>query len=255
MCIGTRRGVPIRWSATERLVLQRHPLHHKLVPFEASTHSTRAREGEMSIDRIRRTVCLATIALCLLAGGCADERGTGGWSPTTDTETAHEDAAEMEDRGEGSEDEAEEDDGSAEADCIDRDADGYGSPKNDDLSLCPACENGEPNGCARDCDDNNSTVSPGTVERCDGTDNDCDGKLDEMECVDGTCPLQGVIDTPQQGTSWSCRKVGGTSQCVIVGIFTANDSCESDERSAWGICGENDAGTWSRVPSECTQLE
>ena len=214
----------------------------------------------MSIDRIRRTVCLVTIALCLLAGGCADERGADGWSPTTDTETTDEDAAGMEDRGEGSEgetedDDTEEEDDSAEAHCIDLDSDGYGSPKSDDLSLCPACENGEPNGCTRDCDDNNSTVSPGTVERCDGTDNDCDGKVDEMDCVDGTCPLKGVIDTPQQGTSWGCRTIGGTSQCVMVGVFSANDSCENDEPAAWGICGENDAGTWSRVPSECTQLE
>jgi Protein metal binding site. len=32
-----------------------------------------------------------------------------------------------------------------------------------------------------DCDDNNPKVNPGAEERCDGLDNDCNGKIDDVE--------------------------------------------------------------------------
>ena len=146
--------------------------------------------------------------------------------------------------------------------CIDNDKDGRGAPANDEenggpgFSTCTACENDEPGGCEADCDDNNSNIFPGAAERCDGTDNDCDGETDEMDCDEGSCPLKGNVEEPQAGTSWGCEIVGGKEQCVLTGQFTANDSCKNDGPSWWGICGENTEGEWSQVPSpECTQLE
>ena len=37
-----------------------------------------------------------------------------------------------------------------------------------------------------DCDDSLATVNPGTLEICDGIDNDCDGAIDEV----GGTPVQ-----------------------------------------------------------------
>ena len=37
-----------------------------------------------------------------------------------------------------------------------------------------------------DCDDFDRTVYPGAIEACDGVDNDCDGRTDEIcPCTDG----------------------------------------------------------------------
>ncbi len=57
--------------------------------------------------------------------------------------------------------------------CIDSDGDGY-------AGFIPGmCSEGT------DCNDNNSAVHPGAIEICDdGIDNNCDGQIDETECVD-----------------------------------------------------------------------
>ena len=51
-----------------------------------------------------------------------------------------------------------------------RDLDGDGFPDG-------ACCNGDH--CGEDCDDSNAEVSPAATERCNGTDDDCDGHVDE----------------------------------------------------------------------------
>lgn len=56
--------------------------------------------------------------------------------------------------------------------CVDRDRDGYGA------------------GCALgpDCDDTNNAISPAVTEVCNGTDDDCDGTIDE-DVGAPSCPL------------------------------------------------------------------
>ncbi len=64
----------------------------------------------------------------------------------------------------------------------DTDGDGYGN-SNDEIIQCT-----QPSGYVldyTDCDDRDSSIYPGSVEYCDGVDNDCDGDVDEDDAVDG----------------------------------------------------------------------
>lgn len=63
----------------------------------------------------------------------------------------------------------------------DSDNDGYGNPL-DTIEACAA-----PLGYIidnTDCNDNNNEINPSALEVCDGTDNDCDGSVDEGELCD-----------------------------------------------------------------------
>jgi hypothetical protein len=56
----------------------------------------------------------------------------------------------------------------------DADGDGY-------RAALPGYLPGEPGACGDDCDDTSGRAHPGGFERCDGTDNDCDGIIDNGE--------------------------------------------------------------------------
>jgi hypothetical protein len=119
-----------------------------------------------------------------------------------------------------------------------------------------------------DCDDGDPAVSPGAEEVCDGTDNNCDGEIDETDscddgdmcngveaCEDGACaaadapncddenpctvdtcePLDGCINTTAPDNSpcaeeaqWQC--LAGLCECVpqCEGIECGDDSCGGD---------------------------
>ena len=62
-------------------------------------------------------------------------------------------------------------------------------------------------GGSGDCDDQCSSCNPGSVERCDNSDNDCDGAMDE-DCdddEDGYCDFSLVT----VGTPSTCLSGGG----------------------------------------------
>ncbi|MCK6515573.1 hypothetical protein L6R46_11040 [Myxococcota bacterium] len=65
----------------------------------------------------------------------------------------------------------------------DGDSDGYGlSDSTQDACALPTGYAEQ----AGDCDDGDSGVSPGELERCDGVDNDCDADVDEPSAVDAS---------------------------------------------------------------------
>jgi hypothetical protein len=67
------------------------------------------------------------------------------------------------------------------------------------LETCEADADGDGFECAVDCDDADASVHPGLIDACDGTDNDCDGSIDEdsidtpTTCGVGACGASGVL--------------------------------------------------------------
>ncbi len=97
----------------------------------------------------------------------------------------------------------------------DEDCDGttFGDRDNDeDGFIDAACCNGDT--CGEDCDDANAGARPGSVEACDGLDNDCDARTDEG--IDATFYLDadgdGFGDANAAGvTLRACRQPAGYS--------------------------------------------
>lgn len=91
----------------------------------------------------------------------------------------------------------------------DQDGDGFGNA----LESTTACY--QPTGYTsekRDCDDLSMVINPGVPESCDGTDNDCDGVVDENDAVDAPTWFQ---DSDGDGygnsseTTTACDMPGG----------------------------------------------
>ncbi|WP_455374760.1 MopE-related protein [Kaarinaea lacus] len=106
------------------------------------------------------------------------------------------------------------------ADCVDADKDGVVA--------------------AKDCDDNNASVKPGAIEKCDGIDNNCNGEIDEQSMIsiaNGT----GSCESGKVSKVLSCNK--GFEDCDK----DPSNGCETDiynDRENCGSCG-----------NECSVLE
>jgi len=81
----------------------------------------------------------------------------------------------------------------AQADCTDRDGDGY------------FVREAEADCGTLDCNDDDGTVYPGAPEICDGRDSDCDGFVDEDPACDRTC------DNPEQIAEIQVTNTAGDS--------------------------------------------
>jgi hypothetical protein len=93
--------------------------------------------------------------------------------------------------------------------CFDNDGDGY--PGTGDCSAVPPSE--------LDCNDNDPSVHPGAVEVCNGKDDDCDGRVDN------------VRGTPNPLTL-SCY--GGPA--ATRGVGACKDGLQTCANTAWGAC-------------------
>lgn len=151
--------------------------------------------------------------------------------------------------------------GAAESACIDdndssrcKDGDGDGYGRGEGTQECEACVKNQPRGCEEDCDDDNPDVFPGHVEFCNNRDDNCNPEDDDPEtpigrtscAADEGCPLEGVVEEPQENTRWGCAEIDGEPQCVLEGFAPADGDCDLPENL--GTCHD---GEWTEVPAEC----
>ena len=129
----------------------------------------------------------------------------------------------------------------------------------------------------RDCDDNDSTISPVAIELCDGVDQDCNGAMDDNPVN----PLSWYMDSDGDGygdlnqSTQACTQpsgyVGNNSDCDDSDFATAPNGLEAcdgidndcdgivDEAASidapdWYIDSDGDGyGTTGSMQRSCTQ--
>jgi len=136
----------------------------------------------------------------------------------------------------------------------DADGDGYG----DDGDLVVQCT--QPSGYVlddSDCNDSDSSAYPGSVEYCDGADNDCDGEVDEEDAVDGVtwyADADGDAYGDAGASSYACYQPSGyvldDSDCDDSDALQypgAEEYCNAEDDDCDGDIDEDDAfdvSTW-----------
>ena len=136
----------------------------------------------------------------------------------------------------------------------DTDDDSFGNPS----GPVQACV--DPVGTVRnalDCDDADAAVNPLADERCDGTDNDCDGTVDEPDAVDastwyadGDADGYGDPDDMAPGCSAPAGYVADATDCGPASVAVhpgASEWCNARDDDCDGTVDEDDAvdaSTW-----------
>ncbi|MFH1467067.1 MAG: MopE-related protein [Pseudomonadota bacterium] len=108
---------------------------------------------------------------------------------------------------------------------LDSDGDGYGGA----LYSVVACS--QPAGFevdATDCLDTSAAVYPGTTERCNGIDDDCDGATDEPDATDATT---WYADADGDGFGDATSTAPGCTQPS--GYVASATDCDDDDPDAW----------------------
>ena len=133
--------------------------------------------------------------------------------------------------------------------CTDADGDTFkaGQP------FCLGCPPNDPDDphCTPDADDDDDTVHPGAIERCDGKDNDQDGDIDQEDddYVATKCPLQiGAC----LGAVRPCGGEAGALQCDDEVYKANNDTFSPEEICADGIDNDCTGDADPARDCECT---
>jgi hypothetical protein len=137
-------------------------------------------------------------------------------------------------------------DGDGIPDCIDPDADGDG---HDDIA-----DGGD------DCDDTDATVAPGSVEICDGKDNDCDGAVptDELDGDgDGFAPCDGDCNdadaTVHPGAAEGCN--GIDDDCDGAPAADETTDADGDGSPECEDCDDADPLRTPGDPEQCDGID
>jgi alpha-tubulin suppressor-like RCC1 family protein len=146
----------------------------------------------------RNDDCDGTVDEGVFATLYRDLDGDGFGNPATATMQACGDPLYVQDNGDCSDTNSAVNPAAVEiCDGVDNDCDGDGNDEIDadgDRHLLPAslCEGGPL--LKDDCDDNNATVHPASVDRCNDVDDDCDAQIDERSSADGACALASSVE-------------------------------------------------------------
>ena len=150
----------------------------------------------------------------------------------------------------------------------DQDGDGFGDPDSETLESCEQPAGAASN--AEDCDDTDVEIYPGSEERCDAIDNDCDGEVDEevMDTwyLDGDGDGYGDPDTSGLACEQPSGMVANSDDCDDSdaakapeldadgdGYFSCEDDCDdSDAERNPGIDADGDGVS---ACDDCDDLE
>ena len=137
---------------------------------------------------------------------------------------------------------------------LDRDTDGYGDPTaSQDACSQPSMYVAD----NTDCDDLDAAVNPGATEICNGTDDDCDGTIDEDDAADATTWYAdrdgdgyGDISNPDVACNQPTGYVADDTDCDDLEPSTnpgADEYCNGVDDDCDGTVDEDDAldvDTW-----------
>ena len=133
---------------------------------------------------------------------------------------------------------------------IDNDADGYGDPSNTTI----ACE--IPTGATNnneDCDDENANIYPNATETCNGSDDNCDGDIDESTSIDASV---WYADTDNDGygdpsnTSSACTQPSGHTSDNT----DCNDNDDDIHPAASEVCNQEDDDCDGQIDEEAIDM-
>ncbi len=133
----------------------------------------------------------------------------------------------------------------------DTDSDGYGDAANS-VTACEAPSNHVTNDS--DCDDTQEATNPAADELCDGSDNDCDGSVDEASAVDASTwyadadnDTYGNASSSQVACTAPSGHVTDSSDCDDTSATTnpgATETCNGTDDNCDGSTDEGVLTTW-----------
>lgn len=137
---------------------------------------------------------------------------------------------------------------------LDRDGDGYGDPLQSQADCAPQEDLWV--AVAGDCDDVNAEVHPEAVERCDDTDDDCDGETLPCtgELADADTILTGRIGSGAGKSFYAGADLTGDGQADLVVGAWQDDANGVEAGAAYLVPGPLQAGTSSLESAAVTTL-